>query len=170
MSNQNNKRFKLNTVDVFIIALIAICIFSIVLRSFFVKNENDYEKYDEFLISFKTDEIRSSSVEYFCEGDLVQIKRTGKDIGRLLGGISGTPAIGEYTENGAVFYPDTDSGDVHGATRYNVHGTILARGEMTNSGLLLESGIYIHPNSEFYIITEHVETRIKVTAIDSNYS
>lgn len=163
-----NKRFKLNSVDVFIIALIAICIFSIVLRSFFVKNENDYERYDEFLISFKTDEISSSSLEYFCEGDLVQIKRTGKDIGRLFGDISGAPAIGEYTENGAVFYPDMNAGDFQGATRYNVQGTILARGEMTNTGLLLESGIYIHPNAELLIITEHVETKIKVTAIASN--
>ena len=166
MSKDNTQRFKLNIIDVFIIALIVLCIFTVLFRAFaLAKEESKTDNYREYIISFKAENVRGSSLKYFIDGDHVRIKSKNKVIGKLFGGITNIEAVGEYTDNGEIFNPDILDNDFNQTTRYNIRGDIIAKGEMTNRGLWLESGIRIAPNNEFLIITEHLEINIRIMSV-----
>ena len=166
MSKDNTQRFKINIIDVFIIALIVLCIFTALFRAFVLaKEESKNDNYREYIISFKAENVRGTSLKYFIDGDHVRIKSKNKLIGKLAGEITHVEAMGEYIDNGEMFNPDVQTEHATPITRYNVRGDIIAKGEMTSRGLLLDSGIRITPNNEFVIITEHIEVSIRIMSV-----
>ena len=163
---ETKKNVKLNSLDWFIIAVLVICIFTIGLRAFLIKqNEMMHDAYNEYRVQFKIDEIRSSSLDYFIVGDSMRIKSNGKLIGVIEEISSHTLSVGEYTENGEVFYPSPDETFPYDETRYSFSGTLIVKGEMTDKGFILDSGMYLSPNSELNVINEHIETTIKIIKI-----
>lgn len=166
MSKDNTQRFKLNIVDVFIIALIAFCILTVFLRSFVLAKYEAQRDLREYIISFKAEDVRSTSLKYFVEGDVARIKSKNKVIGRLEGGITHALSANEYTENGEMLYSDMEGLSSNTVTRHDVRGKIVAIGEMTSRGLMLDSGVCIAPNNELVIITEHIEIGIRIMSVE----
>ena len=164
--NEANKRLKLNSLDWFIISILVICIFSIALRAFLIKkSQMEHNLSNEYIVQFEVDGVRSSSLDYFVVGDTVVLKSDRKLIGVIEEIFDHTLSVGAYTENGEVFYPQEDEAFQYDKTRYTVTGTIVAKGEMTDKGFLLDSGIYLSPNGEITVTSEHIETTIKIIKI-----
>lgn len=165
MSKDNTQRFKLNIIDVFIIALIVFTILTVFLRIFVFSKYEAQGDLREYVISFKAEDVRGTSLKYFIEGDVARIKSKNKVIGRLTGEITHVLSVGEYTENGEMFNSDIED-DPNKITRHDVRGNIIAKGEMTDRGLVLDSGVCIAPNNEFVIITEHIEIGIRIMSVE----
>ena len=162
--NSESKNTKFNIMDALIIILVLACICTVVFRALEIENVSSAKDLDEYVVYFKVDNIRSSSLQYFVEGDTVRIKSTNKVLGTLDEIVQHVPAVGAYNDNGEeVFYPSDD--DVEGETRYSVYGNITVWGKMTDEGFLLDSEKFLAPNSTWAIITEHIETEIKIISI-----
>ena len=166
MSKDNTQRFKLNIVDVFIIALIAFCILMVLLRAFVFVKYDAQRDLKEYIISFKAEDVRGTSLKYFSEGDVARIKSKNKVIGRLEGEITHALSADEYTENGEMLDFDIEEDAPNKITRHDVRGKMVAKGEMTGRGLMLDSGVCIAPNNELVIITEHIEIGIRIMSVE----
>ena len=162
--NSESKNTKFNIMDALIIILVLACICTVIFRALDIKKVTSAEELDEYVVHFKVDNIRSSSLQYFVEGDTVRIKSTNKVLGTLDEIVQHVPAVGAYNDNGEeVFYPSIDKSNDE--TRYSVYGNITVKGKMTDGGFLLGGERYIAPNSTLAIITEHIETEIKIISI-----
>ena len=166
MNTEKSKAYKFNIMDTLIVVLLIICLISVFLRAFEIKNVTSGVGLEEYTINFKVENIRSSSLEYFVSGDSVRIKQSNKILGTLEGVAQHLPAVGAYTDDGReVFYPDIESEELKNETRYSLVGSITVRGKMTDGGFLLNGDTYLAPNSVLHVVTEHVETDIKIIGI-----
>lgn len=164
MNGEKKNRF--NIIDAIIVALVLVCILSVVFRSFELKKLSSGVDLEEYTLYFKVDNIRSSSLEYFISGDSVRIKSSNKVLGIFEEIIQHVPAVGAYNDNGGeVFYPELEGDDPFEETRYSVFGSISVMGKMTDSGFFLGGEIYLAPNGVLSVVTEHLETQIKITSI-----
>ena len=164
--NKNENVLKLSSFDFFIIILALCCIASIVLRAFVFNFGDDNTVSREYVITFKAENIRSSSLEYFRTGDTARIRSAGKIVGTVDQILNHTPSIGEYNDSGAVYYPEETGEGLLDDSRFDVTGTIIAVGNMTEKGFLLDSGEYIFAGSEMIIVTEHIEVGVKIMNIE----
>ena len=164
MYNNVNKG-KFNVIDALLILLAILCVFGVALRAY-NDSRADSKYLAEYRIYFKIDDIRSTSLKYFVAGDVVRLKSSGETVGKLDAIVQHVPAVGDYTENGAeIFYPSKDGG-IYSPTRYNLVGYITVRGEQTDKGFLLGGTTYITSGSELEIVTDKVQTTIKILSID----
>ena len=165
MYNNNEKKGKFNAIDALLILLAILCVFGVAFRAYSESKSNsanlaEYRKY------FKIDDISSASLKYFTAGDIVRVKSTGATFGKLDAIVQHVPAVGVYNENGAeIFYPETDGG-IYAPTRYSVVGYITVRGEQTKNGFLLGGETYVASGSEMEIVTDKIQTTIKILSID----
>ncbi len=162
--NKNKGRF--NVIDIFLILLALLCVFSIAYRALNVDARIKSTELKEYRVYFKVDDIRSSSLPYFVAGDTVRIKQNNKTFGKLDGIVQYVPAVGAYNENGGeVFYPNIEKPTLYNDTRYSVVGYITVKGEMTSSGFSLNGEQYISSNSTLEIVTERIQTTIRIISI-----
>lgn len=166
MSNENTKKGKFNAIDAFIIFLVIVCLISIVYRAITVDSDAVNASLKEYRIYFKIDDIRSSSLPYFVTGDTIRLKTNNSTLGVLDGIVQHVPAVGAYNENGGeVLYPELEKHTIYNDTRYSLVGYITVRGEMTEQGFLLNGGTYISSNSVLSVVSEHIETNIRIISI-----
>ena len=164
MISNNGKKVKFNATDVLIILLILACIASVCYKAFFAESLAPESDLSEYRIYFKIDDIKSTSLAYFVPGDNVRLTSSDEKVGMLEGIVQSLLAVGAYNDNGEeVFYPSIDKSNDE--TRYSVYGNITVKGKMTDGGFLLGGERYIAPNSTLAIITEHIETEIKIISI-----
>ena len=165
MSKERIKKSKFNIVDFLIILFCILCLLGIVIRAMNTGLDMKDNGFEEYTVYFKIEDISSDSVDYFIHGDTVRLKSNNKMIGTLEEIVQYVPAVGAYNESGReIFYPETDADGE--PTRYSLVGYMTVRGKMTDKGFALESGVYIAANGTLQIVTEHVETTIKI--IDLN--
>lgn len=161
-----NRKGRFNVIDVFLILLALLCIFSVVYRATDIDTNLKGRNLKEYRVYFKVDDIRSSSLGYFVAGDNVRIKQNNKTFGTLDGIVQYVPAVGAYNENGGeVFYPNIDKPTVYNDTRYSLVGYITVRGEMKDGGFMLGGEQYLSSNSTLEIVTERIQTTIRIISI-----
>lgn len=166
MNNTNVKKGKFNAIDFFVILVALACLFTIVYRAVVVDENAVNARLDEYIIHFKIDSIRSSALDYLKSGDTLRIKSSNKVLGKLEGIDQHLAAVGAYNENGGkVFYPMLENLSIYNDTRYTVSGYITVRGEMTENGFLLNGDTYTASNMVYEIISEHIETTIRIIDI-----
>ena len=165
MYSNNAKKGKFNAIDALLILLAIACVLGIGLRAYSESKTNN-SNLAEYRIYFKIDNISSQSLKYFTAGDIVRVKSSGATLGKLDAIVQHVPAVGGYNENGGeIFYPTKDGG-IYAPTRQSLVGYITVRGEQTESGFLLGGETYIASGSEMEIVTDKVQTTIKILSID----
>lgn len=165
MYNDNTKKGKFNAIDALLILLAILCIFGVAYRTYTEIRTNS-DNLAEYRIYFEVDEISSASLKYFTAGDIVRVKSTGNEIGVLDAIVQHVPAVGGYNENGGeIFYPEKDGG-IYSPTRYSIVGYITVKGEKAKNGFLLGGETYISSGSTMEIVTDKVQTTIKILSID----
>lgn len=166
MSNENTKKGRFNAIDAFIILLAIACIVTVAYRFVSTDESLASNNYKEYNVKFAIDSVRASAYPYLVTGDTVRLKSNGKTLGTLSGMNLHIPAVGAYNENGAeVLYPDIANPTYLNDTRYYSVGYITVKGEMTQAGLLV-GGVYVVPNSSLAVVTEHIETTVRIISID----
>lgn len=165
--NENAKKDRFNSIDALIILLVIVMLVSVVYRAV-VNDGNTIDMgLKEYRVYFTVDDIRSTSLKYFVAGDTVRIKSTNAKMGTLDGIVQHVPAVGAYNDNGAeVFYPELKDQTIYDDTRYSVIGYITVKGEMTSNGFLLSGTTSLTSNSVLRIVTDHIETDIRIISIN----
>ena len=167
MNRDKHRTFELNSIDIFIIAFTVICLFTVIFRSFAVKDELSPKDMKEYRVSFVADNVRSSSVKYLIEGHILRTKSGNKIIGTLLDKSPHTSTKREYIDNGEIVYPESEElENFHDITRFSVKGNLSVVGKMTERGLFLESGERLLIGKEFLVVSEFIEISIRITSID----
>ncbi len=167
MSRNKTKKAKFNAIDGIIILLVLACIASLAYKAFVIGEIENGTGLSEYRVYFKIDDIKSTSADYFLAGDIVRVKSSEKVMGVLDGIVQHIPAVGAYNENGEeIFYPDLNNSTIYDETRYSLVGYITVKGEMTESGFLLNGESYIAPNSIIEIVTDKVESSIRIISIN----
>ena len=165
MDNEN-KKSRFNAIDGVIILLVLLCLVAIAYKAITYNDHAVNADLKEYRVHFKVDNISSSSYDYFVKGDTMRIKSTNRAFGTLEGINQHVPAVGTYNENGGkVLYPLLENLGIYNDTRYSLSGYITVRGEMTEYGFLLNGDTYIASNSTLDIISEHIETTIRIIDI-----
>ena len=165
MDNEN-KKSRFNAIDGVIILLVLLCLVAIAYKAITYNDHAVNADLKEYRVHFKVDNISSSSYDYFVKGDTMRIKSTNRAFGTLEGINQHVPAVGAYNENGGkVLYPLLENLGIYNDTRYSLSGYITVRGEMTEYGFLLNGDTYIASNSTLDIISEHIETTIRIIDI-----
>ena len=165
MDNEN-KKSRFNAIDGVIILLALLCLVAIAYKVITFNDNTINADLKEYRVHFKVDSISSSAYDYFVKGDTMRIKSTNRVFGTLEGINQHLPAVGAYNENGGkVLYPTVDKLTIYNDTRYSLSGYVTVRGEMTEYGFLLNGDTYISSNSTLDIISEHIETTIRIIDI-----
>ena len=152
MDNEN-KKSRFNAIDGVIILLALLCLVAIAYKVITFNDNTINADLKEYRVHFKVDSISSSA-------------STNRVFGTLEGINQHLPAVGAYNENGGkVLYPTVDKPTIYNDTRYSLSGYVTVRGEMTEYGFLLNGDTYISSNSTLDIISEHIETTIRIIDI-----
>ena len=174
MRKENTKKFRINVVDILVILLALICIATIVVRAINTDAAKEYYDLKEYRLYFQIDDIKSSS--YVCFeghlGETVRVKGSDIILGNLGAEFSRGVAIHTYTENkdGNItetqyYHPEPQNGNQNPEERCSISGYITVRGKMKNNGFWLYDEIQLLPEQILEIITEHIETSIRITSI-----
>ena len=164
MENRNKAKF--NAIDALIILLVLTLLAGAAYRMVVYDENANNAKLKEYRVYFKVESIRNTARQYFVAGDIVRIKSTNQTMGTFDSIVQHDPAVGAYNDmGGQVFYPEIENPDIYNDTNCFVIGYITVKGEMTNNGFLLNGDTYISTNSDLDIITDHIETTIKIISI-----
>ena len=164
--NNEIKKSRFNAIDGVIILLVILCLVAIAYKAITFDENSVNSNLKEYRIHFKVDDISSSSYDYFVKGDTLRIKSIGRVLGKLEGINQHLPAVGAYNENGGkVLYPSIENPTIYNDTRYSLSGYVTVKGEMTENGFLLNGDYYIASNTSLYVISEHIETEIRIIDI-----
>lgn len=172
MRKESTKKYRFNIMDVIVILLVLLCIVSIVLRSVSIKESY---KPKEYLVYFEIDDIKNSSYAFFegHSGENVRIKDSGELLGTLGSEFTRGVAIHTYTENKdeniadkQYYHPEASEDISFSYERCSISGYIVVSGEMTRDGLLINDKTLLLPEQVLNIVTEHIETTIKIVSIE----
>ena len=136
MDNEN-KKSRFNAIDGVIILLALLCLVAIAYKVITFNDNTINADLKEYRVHFKVDSISSSAYDYFVKGD----------------------KSAYFTD------PTVDKPTIYNDTRYSLSGYVTVRGEMTEYGFLLNGDTYISSNSTLDIISEHIETTIRIIDI-----
>ncbi len=166
-SNPTKTKKKLNAIDYFILVAVVLCIAGAALRTFIGSEGNSLGgtiTMEEYVVSFKVENIRNSSTEYFAPGEKFYLDTTGQYLGEISDAVSVTPALfvfedvnGKYTQ---AYAPE--NGD---ATRIDMTGTLRVTGYMSENGFLLDGTTALSPNKHIVMRSSFIRVEITITDI-----
>lgn len=152
---RSKKRF--NVVDFFIIAAVAACIAGAVLRYNLIEKLNVGAAKDTVEISFYIHNISDYSAQALVVGD--SVSHSGIPVGKI-----GTIEISK-----AEYYFENPEGVLeltYDDMRYDVRGTIIGSGTMTEDGFMLNNNTYIAAGKELLVNTKNISVNILVTNLN----
>lgn len=159
MSNKAKLRF--NAIDLVIIILVVGCIAGLALRYQLINVIHSQSESNGANVSFYLSNIRSSSENYFNEGDTFFLANEDVKLGELLSGFRFEPAA-QYNMRSDGTYVKTAA--VNG--RSDMFGTLKADGRFADSGEFLLNGTkYIAAGSELAIYSKNVEVTVIITDV-----
>lgn len=166
MNGEVKKKGKFNAIDAFIILLVIACILSVVYRYLMLEEISVDATLKEYVIHFKVGEVSGTSLKYFKAGDTFRIKSSEMRLGTLDGIQQHVPAVGAYNKNGSkIYYPQLEDETIYNTSYYSAVGYVTVKGKMTDEGFLLNGSLYLTANDELQVVSEHIETTIKVVSI-----
>ena len=158
MATKTKPRF--NGIDVLIIIIVIVCIAGIVMRYKLIDLVKTSNGEESASVSFYLSNIKSSSEDYFSEGDNFFITGTGEFLGTLESGFVFEPAE-EFNETADGKY--VKSASVNG--RSDMRGTLRTTGTFSDEGFLLGNTKYIAPGSRLSVHSDKIEVTVTVTDI-----
>ena len=174
MRKENTKKHKINLMDVLVILLALACIGTIAARAVITNSNKENYELKEYLLYFQIDDIKSSSYDSFDGhfGETVRIKDSDRILGTLGAEFTRGIAIHTYTENidGNIvetkyYHPEAQGNGLGSEERCSISGYIVVTGKIINNQFLLDDEIPISSDDIIEIITEHIQTSIRVTDI-----
>ncbi len=174
MRKENVKKRKINLMDVLVILLALICIGTVVARAVIVDANKEQYEIKEYRLYFQIDDIKSSSFACFDghSGEIVRIKDSGVILGNLGSEFLRGAAIHTYTENkdGNItetkyYHPESQGDSINPEDRCSISGYIVVQGKTKNNQFLLNDELPLSSNQTLTIVTEHIETSIRITDI-----
>lgn len=164
--NKDNKKGKFNAIDALIILLLIVCIGSVLFRVFDLNEQTVDAQLREYKVQVKIDSLSTAAIPYLQKGDVIRLKDSNEVIGTFEGLKQVVAAVGAYNDEGEkVFYPEISESTIYDDSRCLVSCLITVMGERTENGLLLNGDTYITSNSELVIITENIETVVRIVSI-----
>ncbi len=165
--NTARERRKLNAVDYFILIAAILCIAGAVLRIAVGNAGGSLSSpitSEDYVVSFKIENIRNTSTEYLTEGEVFYIESTKQYMGKITGNVTVTPAL-FYIEDANGNYVQTYAPDNGDASRRDVIGTMLVSGYMGESGFLLGGSTPLAANKELTVRSKNLSIKIIITDI-----
>lgn len=153
-----NVKGRFNIIDFLIIVAIIGCISGVFLRYDIAAKIGLNRNKDEVEISFIVVRLREGSTEALMEGDTIYWKQNGMEIGKLISK-EVTPAVHYILDENYEFQKRYND------YRYDVRGVISAKGNMTESGFMLNGTQFIAPGKELMIESKNISTTITVTNV-----
>ncbi len=155
------KKFRINILDLLIIALVLLCIAGAVFRVY-MKNNDDKLNAQTAVVSFLISDIQRESVDKFIDGDRLYCYELECELGTLLG---------EVEWENAVFYDAIDTAEIKRSTspglRADVRGNFVCEGTWTKeSGFAVNGTTYIAPNMSLYVAFNNIKAQILITGIE----
>ena len=149
---------KFNIIDFLIIVAVIGCIAGVFLRYDLATKVGLNSNKDEVEISFIVVSIRRESTEALLEGDTIYWEQNGMEIGKLLSK--------EVTEEVKyVLDENYEYNKKFNEIRFDVRGVILAKGNMTENGFMLNGTQFIAPGKELKIQSKNITTSVTVTSV-----
>ncbi len=156
-SKAKNKRF--NSIDVFIILLIVLCIAAIYFRGTVASWIGVEKELDEYKITFEVKQIKSTSDKYLITGNDVYMANGG-----LLGKLSEKSSLPSK-----VFVKDQNGKQVEVSypkdTYIDVTGSLTCKGITNDDGFYLNGTYSISPGTVLNVYTDMLDFTITVTDI-----
>lgn len=172
MRKETTKKHRINVIDVIVILLVLVCLISIGSRALLTMDASIPK---EYRVYFQIDDIKSSSFAFLNghEGETVRFKNDGTVLGTLGSDFVCGTAVYTYTENMEdgtsekkhAFYPGHESNDLYSSDRCSITGYIVVKGKQINGKLLVNDEVFIAPNLTLDVITEYIETSLRITNI-----
>lgn len=166
-SSKKKNRKKLNALDYFILLAIVLCLAGAALRMAVGSEGNSLHSQvtmEDYVISYRVNNIRNSSTEYMTEDKEFYLHTTGQYFGKINGSISVTPAMywieDQYGALLQAYAPE--NGD---ATRVDVTGTMLVSGYMGENGFLLGGTTSLAVNKDLALRSRDLYITITITDI-----
>lgn len=158
---------KLNAIDWFLIIALVLCLAGAALRIALGSESGSFSTpvvMEDYIVSFKIQNIRNSSVEYLSEAQQFYISSTDQYFGQIEGNVSVTPARFQVTdaEGNYVEAYAPENGD---ATRVDVVGTMRVSGYMSEHGFLLGGTTALAANKSLSLQSSFIYVTITVTDI-----
>lgn len=165
--NLTREKRKLNAVDYFILIAVVLCIAGAVLRVVVDRSGGSLSSpvvLEDYVVSFKIENIRNTSTEYLTAGEEFYIDTTKQFFGTLTDNVSVTPAL-LYIEDANGNYIQTYAPENGDATRVDVRGTMNVSGYMSEGGFLLGGSTPLAANKSFALRTTNLYVTITITDI-----
>ena len=160
------KKSKFNAIDALIILVLVVCLCSVLFRVFNLNEQTVDANLKEYKVQVKIDSISTAAIPYLQKGDIIRLKSSNEVIGTFDGIKQVVAAVGAYNDDGEkVLYPTKDESTIYDDSRCLVSCLITVKAVKTENGLLLNGDTYITSNSELVIITENIETVVRIVSI-----
>ncbi len=159
-------RKRISALDVFVIVALVLCVVGAGLRVYMKRFvDNDKPQPENYVISFEIKNVRTTSSEYFTDGEIFYMIDGGDVFGEITGNVSITPAEMYVTDSEGnyilTYYPD--NGD---SSRIDVSGTMTVSGYCDDNGVFLLGGdTILTPNRQFDVRSKNITVSLTVTAI-----
>lgn len=153
-----NIKGRFNIIDFLIVVAIIGCIAGVFLRYDLASKIGLNRNKDEVEISFVVVGLREGATEALFEGDTIYWKQNGMEIGKLISK-EVTPAVHYILDENYEYQKRYND------YRYDVRGVISVKGNMTESGFMLNGTQFIAPGKELMIESKNISTTITVTDV-----
>ncbi len=165
--NTTRKHRRLNAIDYFIIIAAVLCIAGAVFRFAVHKAGGSLSSpvvLEDYVVSFKIEDIRNTSTEYIVPGEEFYIESTKQFFGTVKDNVSVTPAQFFIEDENGNYIPTfaPENGD---ATRVDARGTFLVNGYMSESGFLLGGSFPLAANKQLDLRSKNLSITVIITAI-----
>jgi len=151
-------KIRFNIIDFIIVIAIIGCIVGVALRYNVVDRIGISSLNDTVEIEFVIFNIRPTSYDAMVKGDTFYWKQNNMEIGVL------KEATGSYSE---TFIQTEDLKMVKHLRddRYDVRGTFVAKGAMTESGFMLNGTQFLAPGKSLNVISKNIDVTLTITKI-----
>ena len=173
MNNKNiapekkREKRRANSADVMIVLLFVLAVAGMVLRFGFLERIEQRAVSTEATVSVLIEGISKSSADLIKEGDMLRFSDSGEEIGVISTPVIESSELIFYTDNGEIMVVPSvvEIDNAEADDKVNVRLQITVKGEMTESGFMLNSKVYIAPNKTLYAETDALATSMTVVNI-----
>ena len=154
-----NRKIKFNVIDVLIVLVLLGCMIGIFLRYDLKSKLGLDSRKTEVEISFLIIGIRQGSTEALVEGDTIYWKQNGMEIGQLMSKEVSNSETWVLDENYNKYIKNFDD------LSYDVRGVIKAKGNIKESGFMLNGTQYLAPGKTFEVESKNISVALTITNI-----
>ena len=174
MEKENTvKKVRFSIIDVFIVAILLVCVIGIGLRFAFSRNNNENEVFahvesEKYYVSYIARNQRNAVPDYMSEGTEFRFGDTNEVFGESHGKIQVDPAMKRYNNSKGEQVIVYNTSEDDRSDRVDLHGSIIVTGKMSEDGALMvddSNGKTIALNQAFNLRSDLLTVTLVVTDI-----